>query len=125
MKPFITKTKHREILLIASYVGLFFHLVIIWAYSTSQNSSSILHISYLEYLIESIPCVIAYILLALSNGRYVLAFLKTIIAIPFLFINFEFGNWLIFLIVAYSVLAFIDMYDYKIKLKNTWSKEDS
>ena len=99
-----------------------------------QDSNSIIPISFLEYLIISLPCIIIYVLLALSNGRYILASFKAMTASAFLFLDVEAefdidanAEGIIFfliLIIVYFFLAFVDMYDYKVKLKSIYVNGD-
>ena len=113
----ITSTKIRGGLLFASYVALCFHFVLISGYHFGQaNNNDMLAIPYLTYLLCSVVCVVFYVLLSLSNGRYVLAFSKSIVAIALLILNHHNPIALIICFFAYHFLAFADFYDYKVKV---------
>jgi len=116
MKFPIRSIKYREYVLLLSYVALCAHAVIIGAYYTSMDNPSNPSFSYLTFILSSIVCVAVYIFLALSNGRYWVAFLKTVFSLPLILLNEDYPIALIIFGFGYFLLAFFDMYEYKVRL---------
>jgi len=116
MNLLLKSKKYRGYLLFASYSAWCLHLTILAGYFSGLGNHALPQVSYLSYLFISIICITIYIMLALSNEKYLMALLKTAVALPLLFLNENHFIPIIILFSIYHLLAFFDVYDYKVNI---------
>jgi len=116
MNPLIKSKNIRVYIVLVSYMALFTHLAILGGYHLSLANPSMPQFSFPAFVIGSIICIMIYILIPLSNRKYWIVLLKIVVALPLLILNQDYLFTLPIFVTLYYLLAFFDMYDYKIKV---------